>query len=148
MLETIDFPIAFHYHYVNDIVTAVLPSYIDMLLNRFNTIHSRLKFTIEVGGNKINFLDTTILIYNKKIKFDWFHKPTFSGRYLNFLSQHLLSQKRGVMDMIDRSFFLITPWLPTEKSKINCEYLIKQWLSTKIYFQNYKIKIEKFGLQS
>jgi len=110
VLETIDFPVAFYYRYVDDILTAVLPSHIDTLLDKFNTIHPRLKFTIEVGGNKINFLDTTILICNNKIKFDWFHKPTFSGRYLNFLSQHPLSQKRGViMGMVDRAFFLSHP---------------------------------------
>ncbi|KYN17046.1 hypothetical protein ALC57_10682 [Trachymyrmex cornetzi] len=37
-------------------------------------------------------------------------KPTFSGRYLNFLSSHPLSQKRGVIfGMIDRVFFLSHP---------------------------------------
>ncbi|KYN27889.1 hypothetical protein ALC57_02707, partial [Trachymyrmex cornetzi] len=37
-------------------------------------------------------------------------KPTFSGRYLNFLSEHPLSQKRGtVMGMVDRAFLLSVP---------------------------------------
>jgi len=44
------------------------------------------------------------------IEFDWFHEPIFSGRYLNFLSQHPLSQKRGtVINMVDRAFLLSHP---------------------------------------
>jgi len=36
------------------------------------------------------------LINNKgKLEFDWYKKPTFSGRTLNFLSHHPTSQKRG-----------------------------------------------------
>jgi len=38
-----------------------------------------------------------------KLEFNWYHKPTFSGRYLNYFSQHPLFQKRGtIMGMVDR----------------------------------------------
>jgi len=67
------------------------------ILNAFNKFHSRLQFILEVRGNRINFLDTIILDGNK-IKFDWYHKPTYSGRYLNYWSQQksfvLISKKR------------------------------------------------------
>ena len=70
-----------------------------MQLDKFNLLHPRLQFILEVGPDRINFLDTTIIISNNKInnnkinniKFDWYQKPTFSGKYLNFLSQHPLS---------------------------------------------------------
>jgi hypothetical protein len=62
------------------------------------------------GGNRLNFLDVTIINNNNDVEFDWFHKPTFSGRYLNFYSQHPLSQKRDTaMGMIDRAFILSHP---------------------------------------
>jgi len=44
---------------------------------------------------------------NNVLEFDFYTKPTFSGRFLSFLSQHPISQKREVMmSMIDRVFLL------------------------------------------
>ncbi|XP_011701227.1 PREDICTED: uncharacterized protein LOC105457947 [Wasmannia auropunctata] len=77
-------------------------------LNRI--LFLRLKFTLEIGGNKLNFLDVTIIKNNNKLEFDWFHEPTFSGRYLNFMSSYPLSQKRAViMGAVDRAFILSDP---------------------------------------
>jgi len=37
--------------------------------------------------------------------FDWYQKPTFSGRILNYFSQHPVTQKRGVvMNLTDKVF--------------------------------------------
>jgi len=110
VLETFEFEIPFYYRYVDDIVLAVPTSKIDLVFNKFNSIHERLQFTIEIGKSSINFLDITIIIENKKIMFNWYHKPTFSGRYLSYLSQHPLSQKRGtVFGLVDRAFLLSHP---------------------------------------
>ncbi|KYN26684.1 hypothetical protein ALC57_03945 [Trachymyrmex cornetzi] len=44
---------------------------------------------------------------NNHLELDWHHKPTFSGKYLNFLSAHSISQKKGiVMGMTDRAVIL------------------------------------------
>lgn len=60
--------------------------------------------------NKINFLDVTLIFDNNFIIFDWHHKDTFSGRYLHFMSQHPLCQKRGaVIGLIDKVFRLFHP---------------------------------------
>jgi len=49
-------------------------------------------------------------IVDNTIEFDWFHKPTFSKRYLNFHSLHLLTQKHGtIIGMADRAFQLSHP---------------------------------------
>jgi len=40
---------------------AIYPSNIDLLLKVFNEYHSRLKFTIELGDNRFNFLDIIIV---------------------------------------------------------------------------------------
>jgi len=41
----------------------------------------------------LNFLDVTIINDKGKLEFNWYKKPTFSGRTLNFLSH--LSKKRS-----------------------------------------------------
>ncbi|KYN08455.1 hypothetical protein ALC62_00564 [Cyphomyrmex costatus] len=83
---------------------------IDFVLNAFNSFHNRLQFTIEVGGNRISFLDVELINHNNILEFDLYHKPTSSGRFLNFLSLHPLSQKRGIIiGMVDRIFLLSHP---------------------------------------
>ena len=54
--------ILFYHRYVDDICIAVSPSKINILLQRFNSFHPRLQFTIEIGGEKLDFLDATISI--------------------------------------------------------------------------------------
>jgi len=48
---------------------------------------------MEIGGERLNFLDITIINNNNIIEFNY-HKPTFSGRYLNFLSLHSPTKKK------------------------------------------------------
>ncbi|KYN19316.1 hypothetical protein ALC57_08343, partial [Trachymyrmex cornetzi] len=99
--------IPFFYRYVDDICTAVLPSNIDNLLEMFNSFHPRLQFTLELGGERLEFLDTTIIISNKKFVFDWYRKSTFSGRFLNFHSNHPIAQKKDtIFSLVDRAFLL------------------------------------------
>jgi len=103
VLGDFKFTMPFYYRYVDDLVMAVPTAEIDYVFSAFNSFHPRIQFTIEIGHNVINFLDTTIIIKNNKIIFDWFHKSTFSGRYLNYLSQHPLSQKVGtITGLFDR----------------------------------------------
>jgi len=106
-LETLNFPMSFYVRYVDDIAMTILPSSVTEILRVFNGYHPRLQFTVEMGGDFLNFLDVIIIKNNNSIEFDWYHKPTFSGRFLNFLSQHPLSPKRGtIIGMVDRLFFL------------------------------------------
>jgi len=44
---------------------------------------------MEVEGESLNFLDLTLFKRDGYIIFNWYHKPIFSGRFLNFYSQHL-----------------------------------------------------------
>ena len=68
----VNFDILFYYRYVDDICTAVSPSQIDCLLEQFNSFHPRLQFTVERGGDIINFLDITVSINNNRFNFDWY----------------------------------------------------------------------------
>ncbi|KYN21095.1 hypothetical protein ALC57_06540 [Trachymyrmex cornetzi] len=65
---------------------------------------------MEVGGDRLNFLDVTVIRGNGRIEFNWYHKPTFSDRYLNFWSQHPVSQKIGtIAGLVDRIVLLSNP---------------------------------------
>ncbi|XP_018374026.1 PREDICTED: uncharacterized protein LOC108768186 [Trachymyrmex cornetzi] len=102
MLEDCNFDIPIYYRYVDDIIMAIPGSKIKEIQEKFNAYHPRLQFTVEIEYKNMNFLDTTIIIDNNQIKSDWYHKPLFLGRYLNYNSQHQLSQKKGtIIDNID-----------------------------------------------
>ena len=68
-----------------------------------------IEFTLEkqVGG-AINFLDVSITRkQNQKLFFNWYRKPTWSGRYLNFNSAHPLRYKKSVINnLVDRAILL------------------------------------------
>ena len=110
-LETLGSKLPFYFRYVDDIACAVPNNLIERTLEIFNSIHPRLQFTMEIGiDNKLNFLDVSLLLNHENLIFDWYHKPSFSGRYLNFYSQHPLCQKRDiVIGLIDRVLFLSHP---------------------------------------
>jgi len=74
-LETLGLSLPFYFRYVDDIVMAIPSDSINKTLNTFNNLHPRLQFTLEMGGDKINFLDVTIIKNNKKLEFNWYHKP-------------------------------------------------------------------------
>jgi len=113
----------FYFRYVDDIALSVPHTSIDSLLDKFNSFHHRLKFTIEIedNGNHLNFLDLTIIKRNNSLIFNWFRKPTFSGRFLNFYSHHPFNHKRGTMYcLIDRVIRLSHP----EFQKNNFDFII------------------------
>ena len=63
----------------------------------------QLQFILEIGGDRLNFLNVTIINGNDILEFNEFHKPTFSGRYLSFFLLHPLPQKRSIlMNVVDK----------------------------------------------
>ncbi|XP_018399984.1 PREDICTED: uncharacterized protein LOC108777557 [Cyphomyrmex costatus] len=80
-LETVTLPpfrgdLLFYFRYVDDVCMAILAEKIDTLFQAFNSFHPRLQFTLEIGGDKLNFLDTTISKINNTFIFYWYRKPT------------------------------------------------------------------------
>ncbi|EFN65243.1 hypothetical protein EAG_00233, partial [Camponotus floridanus] len=102
-LTNLQFTPSFYVRYVDDVALCIPSSSVEDTLNIFNSFHLRIQFTLEVGENKrLKFLDVTMVLQDNSLIFDC-HKPTFSGRYLNFLSQHSLCQKKGtIIDLTDR----------------------------------------------
>jgi len=112
----------FYFRYVDDIALSTHNTALNDLLLNFNSYHPRLKFTMEIGGNSLNFLDLTIIKKDDHVIFDWFHKSTFSGRFLNFYSQHPTIHKKGtITSLTDRVITLSHP----EFHKKNFDFIIK-----------------------
>lgn len=110
-VETLPFNLPFYYRYVDEIAL-VTPSFmLNVVLDTFNSFHPRLQFTLEEGvDNRLDFLDVTMILNNNFLTFDWYHKPTFSGRYLHFESRHPLCHKKGIaISLFDRAFRLSHP---------------------------------------
>jgi len=83
-LKLLNIEIPFYHRYVDDIALAAPRQKINECLNAFTSLHNRLQFTLETGGKRLNFLDMIIINNEGTIEFDWYKKPTFSGRLLNF----------------------------------------------------------------
>ena len=74
-------------------IISAVPFNFDDILKTFNSFHSRLEFAMENGGERINFLDFTTIKNNNILEFNWYHKLSFSGRYLNYLSFQFLRKR-------------------------------------------------------
>ena len=112
------------------------------ILETFNSFHPRLQFMIEIGGEKINFLDITLIKNDTKINIDWYHKPTFSGRYLNYLSLHPITQKRGtIMGMVDRAFLLSHPQYHQKNLSFIIETLLNNDYPLDFIFETVNVRL-------
>jgi len=124
-LNKINLKLPVYYRYIDDIMAALSNS-ISQLYHIFNNYHDRLKFTIEYENNHcLNFLDLSLSVIDNKIYIDWFHKKTFSGRYLSYYSSHPRCHKIGVIsNLVDRAFLLSHP----RYHKKNLEFCINTLL--------------------
>ena len=102
------FQLPFYYRYVDDIITAVPSNEIKTIQSIFNSYNHKIQFTIEEeSGGKICFLDIMIIRDKNSIKTNWYHKPTWSGRFLNFHSHHPYKYKINVINnLVDRGITL------------------------------------------
>lgn len=110
-LTRLDFEISCFYRYVDDIFMVLPKDGLDCVVDCFNNYHSRLKFTQESELNdSINFLNTTVYRDNNKLTTNWYRKPTFSGRYINFLSNHPIKYKiNTIISLVDHAILLSDP---------------------------------------
>ncbi|XP_018394985.1 PREDICTED: uncharacterized protein LOC108773618 [Cyphomyrmex costatus] len=110
-LNSLNFCCTFYFRYVDDIILAAPEDKIEVIKDTFNNIHRRLQFTVEFEQNHmISFLDLLLIVEDGIVKLDWFHKKTFSGRYLSFLSNHPICHKIGtIYSLVDRAILLSHP---------------------------------------
>jgi len=110
-LRIINCDIPFYFRYVDDIILAAPNNKITEIVETFNNYHSRLQFTVEyeIDGS-LNFMDLLLQVDDGEIALDWFHKETFSGRFLSFYSNHPVCHKIGtIFNLIDRAVLLSHP---------------------------------------
>ena len=142
-------PVLLYKRYVDDILLIIKDNMVENAHKIFNNYHPSIQFTIEQENkNKIHFLDLEIIrIPDEHAKINWYRKPTFSGRYLNFLSHHPTPQKKAIIyGLVDKCIFLSDP----NFHRKNLE-LIKQFLLSNNYplqFINKHIKKRLFHLKS
>ena len=79
------------------------------LIDTFNNYHPRIQFIHEMErNNRISFLDLEIIkLDNGKIVSNWYRKSTYSGRMLNFISNHPFQNKVAIIkNLLDRAVCL------------------------------------------
>lgn len=105
-LQNMGIRIDFYYRYVDDIIMAANARDINRILEVFNNFdpEKRLRFTIENEVDEsIAFLDIKIhRNRDGRLECDWYHKSTWSGRYLNFESYLPVSYKRNTVKILCR----------------------------------------------
>ncbi|KYN45262.1 hypothetical protein ALC56_00268 [Trachymyrmex septentrionalis] len=96
---------------------AVPKNLVNFTLETFNSLHNKLKFTLEFSDDKINILDITV-INNNLIEFDWYHKPTYSERRYNtfikvqYDKKNQVKKPRGIV-LLD----FVLPYIPKISDK-------------------------------
>ncbi|XP_071639978.1 uncharacterized protein [Temnothorax longispinosus] len=107
-LAMLNFSLSFFRRYVDDVIAVIPKDKIGDVLDAFNNYHPRLKFTheLEVNG-AIPFLDTLIIKNGNRLLTNWHRKPTFSGRYVNYFSNHPLKYKYNtITSLVDHAILL------------------------------------------
>jgi len=107
VLSAISFPIPIYYRFVVDIVMAVSKKTTNFILDAFNKFHPRLQFTLELRGTRINFLDTTIIIDNNRLKLGPINRLIRVDILITGLSTRCF--KKGTLFLVDRAFLLSHP---------------------------------------
>ena len=108
-LNMLNFSTCFFKRYIDDISMTIPDDMIEYTLNIFNSLNEKIKFTHEVEiNNKISFLDLQLIHNNDgSISFNWFRKSTWSGRYINYHSEHFNNTKLALIKgLIDRGVLL------------------------------------------
>jgi len=126
-LNLLSYKPPFFFRYVDDVILAAPSEHIDHTVQIFNSFHHRLQFTVERGvEGSLNFLDVSIQLYQGKFSFDWYRKSTFSGRFLNFQSNHPIFHKRGVIyGLIDKVLNISDPQFHEPNIELIINLLLK-----------------------
>ena len=71
IFSNININIPISYWYVDDILLTIPNNQINEILDRFNSYHDRLRFTMKHGNDKsINFFDVKLILEDSYTKFD------------------------------------------------------------------------------
>jgi predicted GIY-YIG superfamily endonuclease len=116
---------------MDDIIVFANRRHIEKILEVFNSLHDKIKFTLEhETAGELAFLDTKLFkLNNNTVATKWYHKPTWAGRYCNFDSFLPYQYKVNTISMLTRKAYTIAhPSTHTESFE-----LIKNTLVTNNY---------------
>ena len=147
-LTKLGFEIPLYFRYVDDILLALPKCKIGNVLEGFNSNKFNIKFTLETEVNKsINFLDCTFLRNEEqKITCNWYRKPTWSGRCLNFDSNHSKKYKKSVIyNMVDRAVLLADKQFHRENLRLVEDTLFDNFYPQKFIRENINIRLNNLA---
>ena len=109
-LTTFASPPTFWRRLVDDVFAIVKADAVKHLLKHLNSQETAIVFTTEVERDgKLPFLDTSVIRTGGELVTEIFRKPTHTGRYLSFSSNHPLSAKRSVVQaLMNRKAYITT----------------------------------------
>lgn len=87
------------YQYVDDLLLSIPEDMTAETLTIFNSFDPHINFTVEEETeNSVPFLDTRVMrCEGNQIKLDWYQKPTSSGRYIHYKSNHSWATKTNLI---------------------------------------------------
>lgn len=126
-LQQIDISPIFYYRYVDDIITCFDTKHINTVLSTFNNFNKFLSFTAErEKENSIPFLDVLIIRDQNQLITNWYHKKSWSGRYMDFSSNlPKIYKKNTVLILAEKIIKLSDPKFHQNNFNILKSVLIK-----------------------
>lgn len=103
--------IKFYKRYVDDIIIIFEDDSVSSFFHYVNTWHPNIKFTYELGGKQLPFLDINIDITNNVLNTSVYRKPTYTNLLLNFKAICPNSWKRGLLlTLLHRGYVVCNSW--------------------------------------
>lgn len=112
-ISKLPFTMPFCKKYVDDIICSIPATAVNLVISVFNQYHPKIQYTVEEESDfGVPFLDMRVIRHDTVLKTDWYTKPTYSGRYINYHSYHpiktkinvILNMKKRILDVSHESF--------------------------------------------
>jgi len=92
-------------------------------------------------------MDLLVCVVGDKIVLDWFHKETFSGRFLSFYSNHPMCHKIGIIfNLVDRAVLLSHPKHHQKNIEMCIDLLLDNGYPLDLIFDKIDTRIKKIFL--
>ena len=146
IFERVEFAVPFSFRYVDDTLLCVPLDKLQKVIDTFNDYHPRIQFTHEMErNNKISFLYLGIIkLDNGKIVSNWFRKSTYSGRMLNFISNHPFQNKVAIIkNLVDRAVCLSRESFHSENLEVVRKILFFNHSPQDLIEKHIKIRIQQ-----